>query len=163
MCEGPEDAISIAQAIPGAAVFATCGKQNYLNARILTEYKHVVMALDNDGKNIKEMPEILNKARELNTRIKEVWLAQPELKKQDYNTMLRDENLGANKIIETIDSAKNIKDFDGKSITTKGTFGDRFNQISTAQISGKLVNITNDFGKENSIKTKQVLQKERES
>lgn len=127
ICEGPEDALSIAKSDNSTAVFACLGKLNFINIPLsqMTGFNNIILALDNDGKNINDMPNIINAANNIQSVSNHVWLTQPNKIKEDYNDLLKSSKCGHTLVNNVINNAINLKDL-SNDFKEKITFGDRF-------------------------------------
>lgn len=148
ICEGPEDALSIARSDSAKAVFACLGKSNFINipSTKMIGFNNIILALDNDGKNLNAMPNLINAANNLQSDTNHVWLTQPHKIKEDYNDLLKSSKYGHTLVNNVINNAVNLKDLN-QEFKDKITFGDSFkntnNEIKTNINYNISVNIDN--------------------
>ncbi len=134
ICEGPEDALALTISDSSKTVFSCLGKSNFANVTSLkmTEFKDIILALDNDGKSANQMPDIIAAAKNLQTPTNNVWLAQPSRIKEDYNDILKSAPSGAKLVNNIINNAINLKDCKQEFNIDCATFGDRVNNTNQA-------------------------------
>lgn len=106
--EGPETALSIAQAKPDWTVYVTFGVRNFDKVPLKTKASCVVICADNDGPGSGTEKAIEAAARVLSQHGKDVWIAIPDkpefAKKWDFNDTLKSQ--GTSAIIKALDHAK---------------------------------------------------------
>ncbi len=92
LAEGPETALSVYQALGGGDVRITLGKSNFKNIDSAKTHQNIVLCLDNDGQGVQSDRLIRFAAEQLQEQGKSVWIAQPKIKGQDYNDVLKQQN-----------------------------------------------------------------------
>jgi len=172
ICEGPEDALSIAKSITNTDVFACFGKSNFVNLPKVNDYQKVLLALDNDGKKPEEMPNIIEAAKQIANAETTVLLAQPKNIKQDYNDMLKDKFLGEMAVKSTLCDAKKYDISTGKLSKSKQNFGTKseqkiskeesFQSIDYEPKSSQSQHFKGNFSHEKSISDRKISEKELE-
>ena len=147
VCEGPEDALSILKTDISKDVFACLGKSNFNNIpkNTFQKYPNIVFALDNDGKQIKAMPGILNAAKRLDDNNKNILLTQPSTEKQDYNSILKLGITGEERIRSIINKAEILKD-------VSNDFNIKKNQINSHSLSKSIKMQSNPIKIDNQVK-----------
>jgi phage/plasmid primase-like uncharacterized protein len=93
LTEGPETALSVAQAHPDWTVYATFGISNFTQVALSLPAKKLVIAADNDGKYSDTQKSIDRAVQTISTQGRSVWITQPQKPagqaKWDFNDALR--------------------------------------------------------------------------
>ena len=95
IAEGPETALSVAEARPDLHVYAVLGSSNFTRAPIHPDTQKVLFCADNDGKNSASQKKLHHAAQAYSHKGLEVWQAIPEKEKQDFNDILELQGIGA--------------------------------------------------------------------
>ncbi len=92
LAEGPETALSIAEAQPDWTVCVTFGIGNFAKVRLPNETKSILICADNDGHDSTTAKSITKSAEKLAQRDVDVWIAEPQKPldkaKWDFNDAL---------------------------------------------------------------------------
>ena len=88
LAEGPETALSVAQAKPEATVFATFGVSNFSKIPLSLDTQKVIICADNDGINSASYKQTMKAVDTLVNKGIDVDLVMPEQEKQDFNDVL---------------------------------------------------------------------------
>lgn len=93
IAEGPETALSIAQAHPDWTVYASFGMSNLAHVASSLPSKELIMVADNDGEHSHTQKNMEQAAQTLSKQGKSVWVATPQKPanqaKWDFNDVLR--------------------------------------------------------------------------
>ena len=93
LAEGPETALSIAEAQPDWTVYSTFGVSNFAKVRLPDETKSILICADNDGQDSITTKSITRAAEKLSQRGMDVWISEPQKPldkaKWDFNDTLR--------------------------------------------------------------------------
>jgi Ti-type conjugative transfer relaxase TraA len=89
IAEGPETALSVAEANPDLRVYAVLGSSNFTRTPIFKDTKNVLFCADNDGKNSASQKKLFHAAQTLAQRGVNVFQAMPDKEKQDFNDLLK--------------------------------------------------------------------------
>jgi hypothetical protein len=136
LAEGPETALSIYAALGGGDVRITLGKSNFKNIDPHTTGKHIVLCLDNDGKNPNSEKLIQFAAEKLLSQSKQVWVAQPKRVGYDYNDVLKNQGLAAvKKDIENAIPYQNYHDQTQADVYLKSVQTDSIKKIQTVRMN----------------------------
>jgi hypothetical protein len=95
IAEGPETALSIQEAHPSFAVFASLGVTNFARVPISANTQQIIFCADNDGKKAASQVVLKKAADGLAKQGVTVWIAKPEGLKQDFNDVLKKEGVVA--------------------------------------------------------------------
>lgn len=90
IAEGPETALSVAEAMPGHTVYAALGSSNFAHMPLDSEVKSVIFAADNDGKDAASVKQLERAANTLSLQGIDVSQVMPEGLKQDFNDVLKE-------------------------------------------------------------------------
>ena len=116
LAEGPETALSIAQAQPDWHVYVTFGVSNVANVRFPDATTRVVICADNDGRDSGTAQSIEQSTQKLSQRGIHVWVAEPQKPlgqtKWDFNDALLTQ--GVESIKNDLDRAKRHNRHDEK-------------------------------------------------
>ena len=97
LAEGPETALSIAEAQPDWTVYVTFGVSNFAKVRLPDTAKSVLICADNDGHDSATAKSVTRAAEKLSQRRMDVWVAEPQKPldkaKWDFNDVLLTEGI----------------------------------------------------------------------
>ncbi len=108
LAEGPETALSIAEAQPDWTVYVTFGVSNFAKVRLPENTQNILICADNDGHDSTTSKSITKSAEQLAKRGVDVWVAEPQKPehktKWDFNDALM--SGGVSQIKNDLDQAK---------------------------------------------------------
>lgn len=107
IAEGPETALSLAQANPEATVLATLSSSNFKNIELKTGKESIVLCADNDGKNPMTNNAIKQAIQHFTEQGRPVYLAKPLELGADFNDIHQQQ--GIEKVKAIIDQAPLVK------------------------------------------------------
>ena len=93
IAEGPETALSIQSAMPGAHVIAALSVSNIAKIKLFENVKNITICMDNDGDDAPSLKSIEKAMKGFVAKGIEVDIVKPEREGMDFNDMLKQEGL----------------------------------------------------------------------